>query len=228
MYAKALWRGVMSLLPILYIDAHLIVIDKPAGLAVHAGSKTPYSLDDRLSELTFGFQRLPQPAHRLDRDTSGCLVLARHPKALKRLGQMFEAKQIEKTYLAIIDGVPGTDAGRIDAPLEKVSTRESGWRMVVGVNGKSAQTNWQVIKAGGGRALVEFRPETGRTHQIRAHAAHALFPIAGDPVYGAGGGDHAPMRLHSARLVIPYAKNGAPVDVTADLPTDWPTLSDQA
>jgi tRNA pseudouridine32 synthase/23S rRNA pseudouridine746 synthase len=209
----------MQPLAVLHIDAHVVVIDKPAGLAVHRGPRTPHSLDDRLDELTFGFRRRPLPAHRLDRDTSGCLVLARHPRSAKRLGQMFARGRIDKTYLAILDGVPATTEGRIDAPLAKQSSRAAGWRMVVDPSGKPAVTRWRLVATGNGQSLVEFTPETGRTHQIRVHAAHALSPLAGDPVYGAGRGL---MRLHAARLVIPYASDAAPIDVRAPLPQDWP------
>lgn len=205
--------------PVLHVDAHMLVIDKPAGLAVHAGPKTPYSLENHLAELSLGFRRTPQPAHRLDRDTSGCLVLARHPKAAKRLGQLFAEGRVGKTYLALLSSVPTETEGRIDAPLAKISSREAGWRMVVDPAGKPAATRWRVLARHEGQALVEFTPETGRTHQIRVHAAYALAPIAGDPVYGKGEG---PMRLHSARLVIPYREDAPPVDVSAPLPADWP------
>ena len=213
----------MTALPVLHIDAHMLVIDKPAGLAVHPGPKTPHSLEERLGELTFGFHRLPQPAHRLDRDTSGCLVLARHPKAAKRLGQLFAEGRIAKTYLALLDGVPEVD-GRIEAPLAKISSAEAGWRMVVDPAGKPAATRWRLLAAHEGQGLVVFFPETGRTHQIRVHAAHALAPIVGDPVYGDGNG---PMRLHSAGLVIPYREE-APVSVEASLPADWPLWAREA
>lgn len=207
-------------LTVLYIDAHLLVIDKPAGLAVHRGPRTPHNLEQRLGELRFGFQRLPQPAHRLDRDTSGCLLLARHLKALKRIGALFEAGAIGKTYWAIVDGVPATDEGVIDAPLAKVSSREQGWRMVVDARaGKPARTRWRLLAEGSGQSWVEFQPETGRTHQIRVHAAHIGHPLAGDPVYGTGA---APMRLHARRLVVPFRAADGAVDVTAPLPDGWP------
>ena len=211
-------------LPVLHIDAHMLVIDKPAGLAVHPGPKTPHSLEERLGELTFGFHRLPQPAHRLDRDTSGCLVLARHPKAAKRLGEMFATGAVAKTYVAVLGSIPPDCEGRIVAPLAKVSNPATGWRIIVKEGGKAAATRWQVIAVHEGRALVAFFPETGRTHQIRVHAAHALAPIAGDPVYGDGKGA---MRLHSAGLVIPY-REGAPVSVSAPLPADWPLWAHKA
>ncbi len=202
---------------ILFVDAHLLVLDKPAGLAVHPGPATPVSLEAHLIGLRQGYVRSPQPAHRLDRDTSGCLVLARHPKALKRLTALFAAGQVEKTYWAMVDGAPVPDAGEIAAPLAKVSTAAAGWRMVVDPAGKPATTHWRVL-ARGERSLVEFTPLTGRTHQIRVHAASLGHPVAGDPVYGAGRG---PMLLHARRVVVPYS-DGPPTDVTAPLPAHWP------
>ena len=203
---------------ILYEDAHLLVLDKPAGLAVHGGPKTPHSLEDRLDELRLGFARAPQPAHRLDRDTSGCLVLGRHPKALKRLAQLFAAGAVEKTYWAFVEGAPEGEAGIVDAPLAKISSREAGWRMIVDPAGKPARTAWSVL-ARGPRSLIEFRPATGRTHQIRVHAATLGCPIVGDPVYGAAG---EPMRLHARAIAIPYAEGRPPVRVEAPLPAGWP------
>ena len=203
---------------IVLIDAHVLILDKPAGLAVHPGPATPHSLEAHLIQLREGFVRSPQPAHRLDRDTSGCLVLGRHPKALKRLTALFAAGDVAKTYWAIVDGAPDGDAGEIDAPLLKVSTAADGWRMVVDPAGKAAVTRWRMLERGP-RSLVEFVPATGRTHQIRVHAAHLGLPIAGDPVYGSGAG---PMLLHARRVVVPYAAGGPPLDATAPLPAHWP------
>ncbi|MBV8971032.1 MAG: RNA pseudouridine synthase [Sphingomonadaceae bacterium] len=203
---------------ILLADAHVLVLDKPAGLAVHPGPATPHSLEAHLIALRQGFVRPPQPAHRLDRDTSGCLVLARHPKALKRLTALFAEGRVAKTYWAIVDGAPEADEGTVDAPLAKVSSAAAGWRMVVDPAGQRAVTHWRVLERGA-RSLVEFRPETGRTHQIRVHAASLGAPIAGDPVYGAGRG---PMLLHARRVVVPYAEGRPPLDATAPLPPHWP------
>jgi tRNA pseudouridine32 synthase/23S rRNA pseudouridine746 synthase len=210
-------------LPILFVDAHLLVIDKPAGLAVHPGPSTPRSLDDHLWSLREGFVRNPQPVHRLDRDTSGCLVLARHPKALKKLTQMFSAGLVGKTYWAVVDGAPDEDEGRIDAPLFKVSSAEAGWRMIVDPRGKASATRWRVVARDSGRSLVEFYPETGRTHQVRVHAAALGCPILGDPVYGAGQG---PMRLHARAVTVPYTAGAEPVQVVAPAPEGWPLLPD--
>jgi tRNA pseudouridine32 synthase/23S rRNA pseudouridine746 synthase len=184
---------------LLFIDAEAIVLDKPAGLAVHPGPKTPESLEHYLPELTYGFRRLPSPVHRLDRDTSGCLLLSRNPKAHKRFAAAFEAGAVEKSYLAIVAGVPEAEVGRIDLPLHKISSREEGWRMVHDpARGKPAATNWRRLAIVEGRALLLMTPETGRTHQLRVHAAEGLgLPIVGDPVYGDGRG---PMLLHARSL----------------------------
>lgn len=200
---------------VLFIDAEAIVIDKPAGLAVHPGSRTPESLEDYLHHFRFGFERLPLPVHRLDRDTSGCLLLARNPKAHKRFQRAFEEKQVSKTYVAVLDGVPAETEGTIDLPLAKVSSAAEGWRMVHDPKGRPSITHWRVAEVREGRAVVIFTPETGRTHQIRVHASEGLgIPISGDPVYGAGKG---PMLLHalSLRMERP-GKN--PVEATAPLP----------
>ena len=198
---------------VLFIDAEALVIDKPAGLAVHPGPKTRESLEHYLRELRFGFQRLPAPVHRLDRDTSGCLLLARHSKAHKRFARAFEEGRVAKTYLAVLAGVPEAEEGRIDMPLAKVSTREEGWRMVPDPAGKAAVTRWRRLAAREGRALLLFSPETGRTHQLRVHAAEGIgIPISGDPVYGAGRG---PMLLHARSLRL---ERDNKEEVTAEAP----------
>ena len=200
---------------ILFIDGEAIVIDKPAGLAVHPGSQTRESLEDYLSHFRFGFQREPLPVHRLDRDTSGCLLLARNPKAHKRFQRAFEDKQVAKTYVAVLDGVPDAAEGRIDMPLGKTSTARHGWRIIPDPAGKPSVSHWRTATVKEGRAVVIFTPETGRTHQLRVHAAHGIgIPIAGDPVYGAGKG---PMLLHA--LSLRMAREGKPpVEAVAPLP----------
>lgn len=203
---------------ILFIDAEALVIDKPAGLAVHAGPSTRVSLEDHLADLRFGFVRPPSPVHRLDRDTSGCLLLARNPKAHKRFSQAFEAGEAEKSYVAVLDGLPAAESGRIEMPLAKVSTREAGWRMVPDPAGKTAVTDWRLLAAHGGRALLLFTPLTGRTHQIRVHAAEGIgHAIAGDPVYGRAGG---PMLLHARALRAPRGSKPA-ISVVAPLPSSF-------
>ncbi|WP_332812558.1 RluA family pseudouridine synthase [Sphingomonas sp.] len=200
---------------VLFIDGEAIVIDKPAGLAVHPGSKTRESLEDYLHHFRFGFQRLPLPVHRLDRDTSGCLLLARNPKAHKRFQRAFEEKKVAKAYIAVLDGIPKDDAGTIDIPLGKVSTAEEGWRIVPDPRGKAAVSHWRVAAVRDGRAVIIFTPETGRTHQLRVHAAEGLgIPISGDPVYGAGKG---PMLLHAHKLEM-VRVDKPPVSAVAPLP----------
>lgn len=203
---------------VLSIDADALVLNKPAGLAVHPGPRTPYSLEALAGELRFGFQRAPQAVHRLDRDTSGCLLMARNPRALKRLAALFESGMVEKTYWAVVDGEPDADEGLIDLPLRKISTKAEGWRIVADGRGKPAQTGWRVLARQQGQALIAFRPLTGRTHQIRVHAATALgIPIAGDPVYGNRDG-HRPMLLHARRLVVPRGEGRSVIDVSAPVP----------
>ena len=199
---------------VLFIDGEAIVIDKPAGLPVDSPRAGGDSVAARLDELKFGFQRPPVPVHRLDRDTSGCLLLARNPKALKRFALAFESGAVEKVYLAVVEGELSGE-GIIDLALAKVSSADQGWRMVADGKGKAARTHWRAIDGRGGRTLVEFRPQTGRTHQIRAHALYGLdAPIVGDPSYGNAGPD---MLLHSSRLVVPREKHPA-IDVTAPVP----------
>jgi tRNA pseudouridine32 synthase/23S rRNA pseudouridine746 synthase len=198
----------------LFIDGEAIVLDKPAGLPVDRPKAGGDSVSARVGELKFGFQRPPVPMHRLDRDTSGCLLLARNPKSAKAFAEAFERGAVEKTYLAVVERKLDGE-GLIDLPLAKTSSPEQGWRMIAQAKGKAARTRWRAIATCDGRTLVEFRPETGRTHQIRAHARYGLdAPIAGDPVYGSGGG---PMLLHALRLVVPREKH-ASIDVTAPLP----------
>lgn len=202
---------------VLFIDGEAIILDKPAGLAVHPGPATRDSLEDFLPDLCFGFRRAPHPVHRLDRDTSGCLLLSRNPKAHKRFAAAFEASQVKKSYLAILAGVPEGEGGTIDLPLTKISSREAGWRMVPRADGQRAVTHWQRLTIVDGRALVRFRPETGRTHQLRVHAASGLgIPIAGDPVYGSG----EATLLHAERLVLPRGDK-PPVEATAPLPQSF-------
>ena len=203
---------------ILFVDAEAIVIDKPAGLPVDPPRAGGDSVAARAEELKLGFQRPPVAMHRLDRDTSGCLLFARNPKARAKFQQSFESGMVEKTYLAVVNGVPEGTEGLIDLPLAKVSTAEEGWRMVPDDMGKTAQTRWRKLGEMDGRSLVEFMPLSGRTHQIRVHAARGLGAgIVGDPVYGTGEG---PMLLHSWRLVVPRGSK-PPIDVTAPVPDSF-------
>ncbi len=200
---------------ILFIDSQAIVIDKPAGLPVDLPRRGGDAIMSRLDELKCGFKRPPTPMHRLDMDTSGCLLLARTPKARAAFQKLFETRRVEKYYLAVVGGEIAGEQGVIEVPLAKKSSAEAGWKMVGDAHGLASKTSWRRIFVRDGSTLVEFRPVTGRTHQIRAHAREAFGPgIVGDRVYGIPGG---PMLLHASRLVVP--RDGKPtIDVTAPLP----------
>ena len=201
---------------VLFLDGEALIIDKPAGLPVDPPRDGGLSLENHLGSLTFGFRRWPVAVHRLDRDTSGCLLLARNPKAQARYQQAFEAGQVRKRYLAILDGEAEGQRGTIELALRKVSSAERGWRIAVDPRGKAARTDWALLDARDGRALVAFTPHTGRTHQLRVHAREGLgVPIVGDPVYGRA--DPAGMMLHAAAIALPRPGKE---DAAAEAP--WP------
>ena len=210
-------------IPILYEDGEALVIDKPGGLPMDRPRKGGDSLDNHLDDLRLGFQRPPMPVHRLDTDTSGCLLLARNPKALKRFAAAFEARQVAKRYLGILAGVPELKEGTVELALSKISSAEKGWRMIPAKKGKPALTQWRVVAEAAGRALVEFRPVTGRTHQLRVHAASGIgIPLLGDPVYGDGKGAWRTM-LHAVALEV--AREGKPpIVATAPFPPEFAAL----
>ncbi|MEO6433469.1 MAG: RNA pseudouridine synthase [Sphingomicrobium sp.] len=204
---------------ILFADGEAIVIDKPGGLPVDPPRNGRASVETFIDELKLGFKMAPVAMHRLDTDTTGCLLFARNARARKTFQAAFEAHGVEKVYLAVVDGICPDDSGVIDLPLAKFSTAAAGWRMVPDDAGKSARTHWRRLGTIGEQSLVEFRPETGRTHQIRVHAARGLgAAIVGDPVYADRDADpDQPMLLHAWKLKVPRDPRPA-IDVTAPIP----------
>jgi tRNA pseudouridine32 synthase/23S rRNA pseudouridine746 synthase len=203
---------------LLYRDGLMLVIDKPAGFAVHRGPKGGVSLDDYFDALRFGLPRNPALAHRLDKDTSGCLVLGRHRKALALLGKLFKQGKIGKIYWAVVEGAPATEEGRIDIPLSKLDEAR-GWWMKPDPHGLPSSTTWKVMGRGGGLTWLALEPLTGRTHQIRVHCAEMGFPVVGDNIYGrAPRNGGPPLHLHSREIMVPISKNKPPVKVTAPVP----------
>ncbi len=208
---------------ILFEDGEALVINKPGGLPLDQPRAGGPCLADHIEQLKLGFQRAPVPVHRLDQDTSGCLLLARNPKALKRFSAAFEARQVEKVYLGIVAGVIAGGEGCIELALTKISSAEQGWRMIPARKGKPSLTHWRKLAVKGGLTLVEFRPETGRTHQIRIHAAAGLgAALLGDPIYGSADGRPRTM-LHAAGLTV-QREGKAPISASAPMPADFIAL----
>jgi len=211
---------------VLHEDGDVIVLDKPAGLPVHDGTKTTDHLELYLHWLQGPFPHPPRLGHRLDKDTSGCLVLGRHAEALTRLGRLFAAGRVEKAYLAVVAGGPADDAGRIVAPLRKVKVPGMS-KVVVDPEGKPAATRWRVLARGGGIALLELEPETGRMHQLRAHLAHLGVPILGDPIYAGAPDPALRLHLHARRVAVPRA-DGTRAEAAAPPPEHIAATLDRA
>jgi tRNA pseudouridine32 synthase/23S rRNA pseudouridine746 synthase len=211
---------------VLHRDAMMLVVDKPAGLPVHRGpaakGRIVPVLTDHLDGLRFGLPRRPEVAHRLDRDTSGCLALGRHPRATALLNRLFRDGLIGKHYWAVVEGEPADEAGLINLPLARRSP-ERGWWMKVDPAGLPSQTRYRVLGRGqlDGTPLawLELSPLTGRTHQLRVHCAQSGWPIRGDEVYGRAPREGGPgLHLHARGLSVPLYPKREPVRVTAPPP----------
>jgi len=212
---------------VLYRDGLMLVVDKPAGIAVHRGPKGGDYFEGYFSELRFGLPRNPSLAHRLDRDTSGCLVLGRHHKALEKLGLLFKQGKISKAYWAIVEGEPAEAEGLIDLPLSK-RDETRGWWMKVDAAGLPSQSRWRVLHRAEGLSFLELEPLTGRTHQLRVHCAAMGWPILGDPIYGNGRDGDVPLQLHARKVTIPLYKNKPPIEVVAPPPAHMQSLFEKA
>ncbi|CAN5157482.1 hypothetical protein BH24ACT23_BH24ACT23_01600 [soil metagenome] len=209
--------------PLVYLDDHLAVVDKPAGLVVHAapGHHGP-TLVDVLGDLLGGGDDDARPGivHRLDKDTSGLMIVARSDEAHTALAKAIAAREVEREYLALLEGVPRSRSGTIDAPLGR-DFKAPERRAVGGRGAREARTHFQVAEALGSYALVRVRLETGRTHQIRAHFQAIGHPLVADGRYGGrsrfGLGRQF---LHSARLAFVHPVSGERVEHTSELPLD--------
>ena len=211
---------------VIHRDDHVIVLSKPPGLAVQGGTGTERHVDGMLDALRFGFEERPRLVHRLDKDTSGLLLIARTGQAARRLGESFRDRETEKLYWAIVIGVPSRADGAIDLPLAKrPGARDRELMQVDHEAGQKALTHFRVIDRAGKRAaLLALWPRTGRTHQLRVHCAAIGCPILGDGKYGgeeallAAVADAGRLHLHARRLVLPHPSGKGELSVVADPP----------
>lgn len=214
---------------IIYEDSEILCLNKPMGLAVQGGTKTVKHVDGLLSRWAMEKNFVPKLVHRLDRDTSGVLLVAKTDKAARDLGKLFKTHQIRKYYIAITIGVPSPLEGTIDAPLER-GLRDNKERMVVSDRGLRAITHYRVLdKMGKKISVLGLAPVSGRTHQLRVHLEHINTPILGDPKYGGGHSEiftdsslNKTLHLHSCLTIVPRAGK-KPLVIEADFPLHFQT-----
>ncbi len=200
---------------LLHRDGLMLILNKPAGIPVHRGRGGGENLEQYFECLCFGLPNPPSLAHRLDKDTSGCLVLGRHRKALQKLGKLFEQGRVKKTYWALVRG-NAPDSGRIEAPLRKASADPRNWRMEVQEGGQEAVTLFRILGRSEGISWLELQPLTGRTHQLRVHLAHLGCPIVGERIYAEPDGEM--LHLHARAVEVPISASKPPVYAEAPPP----------
>jgi 23S rRNA pseudouridine955/2504/2580 synthase len=210
---------------VVHRDDDLLVLAKPAGLAVHGGSGIVHSVADWLLAQPWGVRTAtfaPAAAHRLDRATSGLLVVGLSPSALRALTAAFRSGAVQKTYYAVVRGVPAAPQGAIDAPLAAVvAPKAGGPKVVVRADGAAASTRYVVERAGARCALLRVEPRQGRQHQIRAHLAHLGHPILGDRRYGGPLAAGRSLWLHCGELSFPHPGHGGSVSFRAPVPDEF-------
>ena len=219
-------------LRIAFEDEHLLVVDKPAGIAVHPsrGHASGTLVHGLLAHAVAGGEEAERPGivHRLDRDTSGLLVVARSDEAHRRLQQLLRRRKLVREYLTLVRGRPRSKRGRIEAPIGR--DRHDPTRVSLDTDTpRDAVTNFEVVETMRRHALLRAALETGRTHQIRVHLAAIDLPVAGDPVYGVEGDlGLARQFLHAARLAFPHPFTGEPVETESPLPADLQAALEEA
>jgi 23S rRNA pseudouridine955/2504/2580 synthase len=202
--------------PIVHEDASILVLDKPAGVAVHGGSGVSFGVIESL-RASRPQAKVLELAHRLDRDTSGLLIVAKRRAALVELHRMLRDGEVEKVYLALVKG-DYKGPPEIRASLHKYVTGSGERRVAVAERGMSAVTRVKVLKRSAGLSLLEVRLMTGRTHQIRVHLAHVGHPVLGDEKYG--GGDAKRLLLHAAKLAFRHPLTGEPMRLESPAPAE--------
>jgi 23S rRNA pseudouridine1911/1915/1917 synthase len=227
-------------LTIAFEDEHLLVVDKPAGLVVHpaAGNRDGTLVNALLhhcggSLSGIGGVARPGIVHRIDKDTSGLLVVAKTDVAHEGLAKQFAAHSIDRGYLAVVSGVPKTGHGTVDAPLARSAANRKKIAIVEGARGKRAVTHWKRLQSLRDAALVECRLETGRTHQVRVHMASISHPLLGDPVYGRARKTHGKVlkelgfhrqALHAAELGFTHPVTKRRLSFDSPMPADMQEL----
>ena len=220
-------RAQRMALAVVFEDAELIVVDKPAGLVVHPGAGNPdRTLLNGLLAHAPALRKVPRAGivHRLDKDTSGLLVVAKTLSAQAQLAAQLAARSVKRSYLALVHGAPPAQ-GSIDAPIGRDPRTRT--RMAVSAGGREARTSYKVLERFGRQALLECKLETGRTHQIRVHLQHIKCPIVGDTVYRRGaraGVDFPRQALHAAALELSHPRSGKRMSWSAPLPADMKKL----